>query len=1485
MLATDILLTEFGATGAHFVVSYEIADEAAPAFNVSVYRSADGVTLDALVGSRPVTLEERTTGKHTIGIGASFIDVRTDYRLIAVVDSSDDVLESSEENNRIAFRGGAVIAPDGVVHVHGSDAADIVSIRSSANDSANRSITLKINAWTMDYASASVREIHLRLHGGDDVLTVTPHITQNIHAYGGLGDDRITSGAGSDWLLGGDGDDLLASRAHRDLLDGGEGNDILLGGAHNDTLVGFGGNDRLNGGSGKDIVDGGEDADTVAGGDHPDLVWSGAGPDRIVAPLLSDEPLDASAEDTLTPLTPEDLLFGELTAEDDSFSAMTMSSDGYGYGGYAGPFWFEPSFGNTIYQPEGETGSFYPFDVIRSPEDKAGLPVTIPISYTGTASAGDFIYRQSSVTMGTAMGVGLAVFDDTASESTEYITGHITSGYDYSTGVHFSIGYPSTGQPPNDTDGNPSLATAYIVDGNVTLYDENEVPRGEAEENSAMSLDIGTLYRLEVTTSHTPSDPYEFALWYDGSLAIWPDQSRTNQVFDGYAAPGMIYGYVTPGTYYVEALGPTSDVWVSLVRMHSNNSGHIDWFYVSAVDLDIDSDNNNGYNLPDRSLYEDQIENDPAYPGKLVFVNSGDYDDDGVPDFADGYDVFGQQASFASGSFTPLVFQVDATLPSTATVTFTYDGSDPAGLTRSGDEVNGYEYIPAPGHLRLWTKDGWQSRLKAGLHAGGHYITPGVDYTLAQLAANAEGVITLFVEAVLEASTSLVVDAQLDADGGGPAPKLARDKIRISAPRVDLSVDTDRNGTIGRGPDERGEDRWTPERGAIFNVNFDRDGTNLDRIDNVHPESDAIAFYNDGKIETIINANGKPEIDNAADTADITPFMVRRILAPLPAGAKLFLRVDELEDIQSIHVYKQIAANEEAIWGGLGNRAENARIEPAQPLEVEITPYLNLTADTIFGLEGLFFLNTGTIHPFDGEIDITLEMRLGTDVLRSDKVHLMVAPWIMLPNDQASEKVFAADLSGNDEFLHNASADPGYVGLEHSNQLVELAVTEYERDQHGQPPPPPAGTVLGTRWFQDHIEIGYTGRPGGPKDHVIFQLPYGSSRPNTWARDHLLGPGVGIYQLRQDLGSHDDGGNLEVMPPLGQYSLGRIVVGNNVSQELWSFLTSQEVQSPFQIDTNWLRVGHVDEIIGFGATPGDVIVADAAMAYNLLEAIPQADRGKSVLFATGPELPIAGTVTQNSTTDTRIYTGIDHTQGTQWEYIRIYSDSGSGAAGQVARIPASGRHNGYVEINDVWDTTSKIIDGGDNSTASHARYWDTEAPNSNAWYRLPQQGDKFVLVKGTQFWDFFGTPSFVTVHEVLNDAALRNLHQQYIQPRIDLNKAALEVAAGVPLNFIEVPSLMIGKLIGGDVREAVAYAPGLTNFQLVAGNFYFPRQFGARNAAGQDVFENAVRSAIANAQFVDSWEWYHRRFGEVHCGSVVKRQIWTINWWTWRPPQ
>jgi len=46
------------------------------------------------------------------------------------------------------------------------------------------------------------------------------------------------------------------------------------------------------------------------------------------------------------------------------------------------------------------------------------------------------------------------------------------------------------------------------------------------------------------------------------------------------------------------------------------------------------------------------------------------------------------------------------------------------------------------------------------------------------------------------------------------------------------------------------------------------------------------------------------------------------------------------------------------------------------------------------------------------------------------------------------------------------------------------------------------------------------------------------------------------------------------------------------------------------------------------------------------------------------------------------------------------------------------------------------------------------------------------------------------------------------------------------------PAGEINNLASSDVQRARAYAPGLTNFQLVGTDYYFAPQFGPQNAEG-----------------------------------------------------
>jgi hypothetical protein len=170
------------------------------------------------------------------------------------------------------------------------------------------------------------------------------------------------------------------------------------------------------------------------------------------------------------------------------------------------------------------------------------------------------------------------------------------------------------------------------------------------------------------------------------------------------------------------------------------------------VDLDIDSDNDNDLSLPTRSAAEENIEDVADSPGKIVPVNDDDSDSDGVPDFADGYNLNGTQDRddvSLGNRFVPVVLQVsNISDPAHQLIVFGYDASDPRGVTLDGNHPEA-PYTPAPGSLRLWKRDGIETRDRRRVAVGGDYVAPNSPVTCAQLGLSPTGgTVTLWLETV-----------------------------------------------------------------------------------------------------------------------------------------------------------------------------------------------------------------------------------------------------------------------------------------------------------------------------------------------------------------------------------------------------------------------------------------------------------------------------------------------------------------------------------------------------------------------------------------------------------------------------------------------------------------------------------------------------------------------------------------------------------------
>jgi len=140
-----------------------------------------------------------------------------------------------------------------------------------------------------------------------------------------------------------------------------------------------------------------------------------------------------------------------------------------------------------------------------------------------------------------------------------------------------------------------------------------------------------------------------------------------------------------------------------------------------------------------------------------------------------------------------------------------------------------------------------------------------------------------------------------------------------------------------------------------------------------------------------------------------------------------------------------------------------------------------------------------------------------------------------------------------------------------------------------------------------------------------------------------------------------------------------------------------------------------------------------------------------------------------------------------------------------------------------------------------------------------------------------------TVAEVLNDSAFMGFNE-YCQGILDVLKSRLKSELGlVDEDFIELPVLFED---WGGSGYAVAWTAGAVNMLVLNESaVVVPKQFGPLDN-GVDVFEQCIRERLSalglTVYFVDCWDSYHIYMGEIHCGTNVKRRVFSKLWWEHR---
>jgi len=357
---------------------------------------------------------------------------------------------------------------------------------------------------------------------------------------------------------------------------------------------------------------------------------------------------------------------------------------------------------------------------------------------------------------------------------------------------------------------------------------------------------------------------------------------------------------------------------------------------------------------------------------------------------------------------------------------------------------------------------------------------------------------------------------------------------------LDLDGDTDRNGIIDG---TSGEESLEAKNSLIVLNNCDDDDRDSrpDNQDNV--------------------------VNGSADRTDFDPIVLRRPQSAF-SGA-VVLRLVNLSDdgFQERQKVRVLGVGGAEIMGP--STSSMYALKSAEVKELA-------TRDLTFLVEGLEFATSVKIAVF-------------LDQVEQDELIVEVAPFLLVPHSlrATNNRVCHFNDPESDAFVQSFRSACAKAG-------VEATVIEE-----------------GDVWIQDELTWGFTETP-----RLKLPVALHMHRERALADDvrRLLKPDIGYFEAfahPSTPNSLDYGGNLEVTPPSPRFPFGRVYYGSLKSQGdpvnaynsraidrgYQGFFKRQKLQEPIDLCTDWLRVGHVDEIISF--------VPKADGSYMLLLASPK----------------------------------------------------------------------------------------------------------------------------------------------------------------------------------------------------------------------------------------------------------------------------------------
>lgn len=374
------------------------------------------------------------------------------------------------------------------------------------------------------------------------------------------------------------------------------------------------------------------------------------------------------------------------------------------------------------------------------------------------------------------------------------------------------------------------------------------------------------------------------------------------------------------------------------------------------------------------------------------------------------------------------------------------------------------------------------------------------------------------------------------------------------SPGFTMYGDTNRDGILEEA-DKSGRERWSLSEGALMLFNNDDDNDDL------------IPDWRDRGV------NGEK------DEADLA--IVNLELSENYQGSQIYITSDT-----DVSEYINVFQKTEYGW---------------QPVDTSGTEALIPMDKIVLGVESKQFADRN----WKGIVNLTAMAEKNGQQIASDTIQIGVVPWIMSPNTAPVKELHISERSfGNQELVAKIK------------QIVEKTGAKAKIN--------PGGTT----WMQDTKEIGYVQFPtaeGMRNINVVLK----ANRPgenDQYARS-LLKEDFGWFEIGKPrqldpLNRWADAyGNLEVTPPLPGYPMGRVYYGKadgvGMNPEIIDFIKAQQIQGqPVDIDTSWLMIRHVDEILSFIPSkfgkPLMLIVSPEA-GVKLLEEMNQEGYGQAAI--------------------------------------------------------------------------------------------------------------------------------------------------------------------------------------------------------------------------------------------------------------------------------